>query len=208
MAELPISIRDIITPYDLFGEEVAEVYQSSNNRVYVARGGGYRYSLNLNIKPMSILSTTESVKFETVRAFLTKNPQMEIPIFNVVPNTVTGTATCQADAIHGQPGAYTVKINAGSYGGGPFQTGQYVTFGVKAKIYQIESYSAEILTLVQRLRHTVTAGDVIGYAGNFGGVDFNGIVGGFVNQDFGNRTARIEGGILGQIGPLSLIENI
>ena len=46
MATLPIGYRDIITPYNPFAEEKAFITSSANNRAYVARAGGFRYSLN------------------------------------------------------------------------------------------------------------------------------------------------------------------
>jgi hypothetical protein len=222
MAALPIGIRDIITPYMVYGEEQAEIVQSANNRVYVSRGGGYRYRMTLNLRPFNILNKThelgnsnsDAARFEYIRAKLTKYPQLDLPIINTIQNEIAGTAMVAYDDDHNRPGVYTVQVDNLSFTG-RFQSGQYIKFGApqgKEKVYQVEEYNylTGVITLTQRLRQWVqTPARSIIYSEVDGlNIPFDGVMAGFVNEDFGHPVARIDDGIHGIIGPLSLIENI
>jgi len=210
MALLPINVSHIITPYLVYGEENTSVLQAVNNRVYVSRGGGYRYKVTLSLRPFTILSSEDATIFEGIRMFLTKYPQMDIPVLNVVDNLIPAIDVPEIldHATYNQPGQYVVYHDPTSYSNN-FTPGQFISFSNKAKVYQIESISGNNLTLTQRLRQTLTSAHTINHVGyDTSNVLFNGVTGGFVNEDFGNPVASINGGILGQINTLSLIENI
>lgn len=210
MAALPIGYRDIITPYNVFSEEKTFLTTSANNRVYVARAGGYRYRVALNIRPFTLLKQSDSDQFELIRIHLAKYPFFSVPIFNTIVNEVSGTVLVDQAAPSGynSVGDYDVKLTATPTGS--FKPGQYIRFANKNKVYQVESHSGTDITLVQRLRQNLLVGDDELYYDelDYNGDSFNGVMGDFLNEDFGNAIAGVQDGVLGRINTLSLIENL
>jgi len=223
MAALPIRLRDIVTPYLVWGEEKADIISAANNRLYVTRGGGYRYRIRLNIRPFNILAQDQQVRFEALRAFLTKYPQFSVPIINTVPNNVSDAGLYNIDTpdgTHNEVGGYTVKVPASSWSTlGQFNPGQYIKFSDKAKVYQVESQNSNIITLTQRIRNKLDGSENIIFqepiapSVNYFGIqwsneNFNGVMCDVVNEDFGNPSGSVEDGILGNINTLVLLESI
>jgi len=211
---LPISVREISTPYTVWGEENVNIVESSNNKIYISRGGGFRYRVTLNIIPFNILSSESAVRFEFLRAYLTRNPSFSIPILNTIPNQIVGSPEVIASFTDNEPGFDTVLVDTGTFTG-DFQPGQYIKFSNKEKVYQVGDYNSGtgVITLTQKLRQKVNPENAINKTISYAGVDyygtaFDGITGSFVNEDFGNPVASIDDGILGRISPLVLIENI
>lgn len=214
MAALPISYRDIITPYNIYGEEKVGVTSSANNRIYVARQGGYRYRMQLTLRPFTLLKGSDGVKFETIKIHLMEFPSFSVPMFNTVSNEITGTPEVLASATTGLNGVSDnqVKMDGATYTG-DFQPGQYIQFSNKNKVYQVRSYDNidNIITLVQPLRQNLESGGTVylNYqALDYDNASFNGVMGEFVNEDFGESVSRIEDGVLARINTLALVENL
>ena len=219
MAALPFPYTDIITPYNVWGEESSSILQSINQRVYVTRRGGYRYKMTLSLRPYTLLSEDDSAQFDLLRTFLTKYPQFSVPMLNNQLNTFDDLGVpvtvedMTGDDTYNVPGAYKVRI-PGTGWSGQFYPGQYIKFSDKDKVYQVEEQNGQDIVLAQRLRQTLNpvginpAADIIYEEADGINLPFNGVMCGMVNEDFGYSNGQVTDGVLGQIGPLSLIENI
>ena len=212
MAALPISVRDIITPYSVYPEQKATVVPAANNRVYVTSQGGYRYRMTLNVRPFTVLRQEDSIAFEALRIHLARAARFEVPMINLVPNGITPGSTLTVTPLvnHNGPGMYDVNIAEGE-SFGTFGHGQYIQFSNRSKAYQIFSHTGNNIKLIHPLRHNLIDGGTttINYAAlDANNTPFNGIMGSFVNEDFGNVATTIDSGVLAKVNQLSLIESV
>ena len=211
---LPISKRDIVTPFNISAEESASLVTTTNNKTSYARRGGFCYSLTMGIRPYNLLVDSQNHKYWDIVTFLNSNPVMYIPIFNMVESQVFtqgAVVTTTSDAAVGATG-FTINFDANTT---KFRPGEFIKIGSKDKIYQVRSHVSNSLTLSQPLSHNVSNGDRIYYSEQLSlaghpldGVRFHGVFGKFINEDFGNPVNRIEDGIIGNIGPLKLKEKL
>jgi len=209
MAYLPISVHDVITPYNIGPEEAAELVMTSSNKAAISRRGGFVYSLTMGIKPYNLLTKSDNETYWNIVGSLSLNPYLYVPVFNIAPTeSFTGGVGYLPIS-----GSASVGSNVLSVSGATLRPGQFVRIASKTKIYQVASHSGSTLTLSKPLSQNVSAGDSLmlseTYAdGEMVGQPFDGVHGYFVNEDFGMTVNRIEDGILGRIGPLAFKEKL
>jgi len=213
MATLPISKRDMVTPYNIAAIESAELVVTSSNKAAVSRRGGFAFSFTMGIKPYNLLGTSDNDRYWSIVSELDRSPYMFVPVYNIIEtdtfkNNVTSSgvvtgAVAGSDEIVVALTSASVKIRAG----------QFVKFGNKDKLYQVASHSGGSVKFTKPLSHTVTSADTLVFselhkAGPAVNELFDGVHGYFVNEDFGNPVSQIEDGILGKIGPLQFMEKL
>ena len=209
--KLPITDRDIITPYVVAAEEPAAVSVALNNTVRVVRSIAHRFVATLTLRPYRALiyehdAATISGELpadqgQKIATFLAKNPSFQMPVFNNRPNPNTaGVTTSGANVVND----YTINVTSDI-----FFIGQYIRFNGFTKLYQIADVGVGTITLAQPLRHAVSSLTPIIYKETYdNGTTFNGVMGTFTNLDFGLPLQRVEGGVLMEIGPLNLVETL
>lgn len=208
MATLPISVSRIMTPYRLNEDETASFTESASGSTKVVRHGGHRLSLSLAIEPINILNEPEF--YAELDMFLVTYPFFAVPIQNSVETTLSTTVTVTAAAA---VGSLTISVRLGAANKGSPVPGQFIRVGpTKTKVYRVASYTpstttAGVITLTKPLRHAATPNQVVVWDGKDGtDSSFSGVLGVFVNPDFGHPLHRIESGVLAKFGPLELVE--
>ena len=209
MAYLPISIHDVVTPYNVGPEEAAELVMTSSNKASISRRGGFVYSLTMGITPFNLLTKSSNETYWNIVGSLSLNPYIYVPVFNIAPTEsfVDGKSTLSIS------GAAKVGSDTLLVSGATLRPGQFVRITSKTKIYQVASHDGSTLILSKPLSQNVTAGDTLTISetysdGDLAGQPFDGVHGYFVNEDFGMTVNRIEDGILGKIGPLKFKEKL
>jgi len=220
MKILPITARDISTPYSVSSEEPARVQVAANRTISVSRSIAhhmlmtltlipYRYLIysRLDLQPEIEANRLPADKGRQLATFLNQNASFLVPVFNNRPNPFINSIIPITVAIEANISDYEVEVDVAD---GLFP-GQYIRFENKAKLYQIASVNSLQLkiTLVNPLRSKVPLGTKIITAETlYDGTVFNGVLGAFVNSDFGVSLQKVENGVLAEIGPLSLKENL
>ena len=201
MSNLPINKSDIVTPFNISASENVDIVTAANNKTSLARRGGFHYLLTMGIRPYNVIRDKDNAKYWSISTFLNRYPFFYVPLYNLVAPTVTGSVTTGG----GDIGSTQLTISAGG-----FRPGMFIKFEGKDKIYQIASAGSSKITLAHPLVATVSSGTSVIYkeTNTVDGELMNGIYGKFINEDFGNPVNRIEDGILGKIGPLSLKEKL
>jgi len=218
--DLPIELRQIVTPYNLAANESANMVVTSNNKASFVRRGGFFHTLDLGITPFNLRVESQAEAYWRIVGFLNKYPSFAVPIHNMQPNKMeTSPGNFQALTVLSGPyvPGYTGGILTQDLGAAYLNPGQYIKFSTNDKLYQVEYHdtSAERIYLTQPLSHTVRSTNSIVHnevSTDVGhpmeNVNFNGIWCEFLNEDFGNPINRIEDGIMGMIGPLKLREKL
>jgi hypothetical protein len=201
MATLPISWRDIATPYQLLSQEDPSVLMAGDRTPTVVRQGSHSLALTLSLIPMNQQQRGETI--EALEAFLDANPVFELPLVNKRASVTTGTYTVTAIR---NVGDYTVPVGGGAAG---FQVGQMVRFNGKGKVYKVADFSPGLITLSKPLRQSLSIGQAVIYSEVDGaGAAFDGVLGSFTNLDFGNTAPRVESSIINYFGPMRLVESL
>jgi len=221
MSTLPITKRDIVTPFNISMGESASLVTTASNKSSFARQGGFHYALTMGIRPYNLRVDSQNYRYWDIVTFLAGSPFFYVPIFDMVESEVykwndQGVITVEDDEPV-LPGDNTLRISL-NVNEARFRPGQFIKIGEKDKLYQVRSHAGTSLTLSQPVVSTVNNGDRVRYsqvnpAGMpedhpLYGVRINGVYGKFLNEDFGNPVNRIEDGIIGNIGPLSLKEKL
>jgi hypothetical protein len=219
MSTLPIAKRDIVTPFNISAGESASLVVTANNKASLVRQGGFHYSLTMGIRPYNLRVDSQNYRYWDIVTFLNLNPFFYVPIFDMVDSEVyswdpSGVITAAEDVLPGD-NAFIISLNSST---AKFRPGQFIKIGTQDKLYQVRSHSGTSLTLAQPVVAKVTSGDRVRYSQiNPTGmpddhplrdIRINGVYGKFINEDFGNPINRIEDGIIGNIGPLSLKEKL
>jgi len=201
MSNLPINKSDIITPFNISASENVDIVTAANNKTSLARRGGFHYLLTMGIRPYSVIKDKDNEKYWSIVTFLNRYPFFYVPLYNLIEPTVTGSVSTGGGSI----GDTQLTVSAGG-----FRPGMFIKFAGKDKIYQIAVAGSSTITLAHPLVATVPNGTSVIYkeTNTVDGLQMNGIYGKFINEDFGNPVNRIEDGILGRIGPLSLKEKL
>ena len=212
MATLPITIRDIVTPFSLNSEENVTISTATNRTMVIGRSISSQWSLLLNLKPyrMQVYTQTPqpdysstpltSDRFHAISSFLAREPVFKVPIYNNRPNELPPTPAVTLTA---EVGERDVSVTFRT----DFRVGQYIRFSGFNKMYQVAAINPTNITLTQALRQRVTAGTAIIYSEtDYNGDAFNGVLCNFLNMDFGSVLHGIDNGVLGTIGPIKLRE--
>ena len=209
MASLPIAHTEIVTPYVINEDEVVDILDTANHTTAVVRQGGQRFSISASLAPIHI--GRDPGHFAEIDVFLAANPTFEFPVKNVAPVTLATTVTTsQARSV----GDTTVTVTLGAAGQGAPVAGQFITFAGSNKIYRILSYASGgattgTITLTKPLRQSVSNSALVTTTGTDGkGNSFSGVMGTFVNVDFGAPMHRIDDSVLARFGPFQLIEAV
>lgn len=217
MASLPISKKDVITPYSVSAEEAAELIITSSNRASVARRGGFCFSMVMGVRPYNLLQDDDNNRYWSIATALAKNPYLDIPVYNIIESPGFAAAKAYAEqnptasllslSVSGSYEPGEDKVSIGSSATNVLRTGQYVSFEDKKKLYQITRVSGSEITLSHPLIQSVSNGGSLNYLcqDHYGNI-VDGVMGYFVNEDFGNPVSSVEDGILGIIGPLKFRE--
>ena len=205
MELLPISKKDVITPYNIGAAEAAELVVTSSNRAAISRRGGFIYTLTMGIRPYNLLSRPEYMRYWEIAGALSSEPYLRVPIFNPIETDSfkdnLSSTSCDAGVI----GSDTITGV-----GTALMPGQFFKFSGKSKLYQVASVDKDVVSTVKLTKplshNTGTIIDLTStdYLGNL----IDGVLGEFVHEDFGNPVNRIEDGILGIIGPLQFKEKL
>ena len=207
MAALPIYFEDIITPYHINLNETTSLVVAANSKARMIRTGSQYFSVEMGIKPRNLRFSADT--FWRIATFLQSEPIFEVPMHNMQASqfTVNDQLTQQSNNV--TVGAAIGDKRVAVSGSQLYNPGQYVKFSGKTKAYQVASVDATYIYLTQPLRQTVAQGSQCIWRENgYDGDIFDGIMGNFINEDFGNPSHKIEGGILGSFNPLVLREVI
>lgn len=203
MATLPIAVSQIGLPWQVHVEENVDILQSANNTPQVVSHGGWRLAVSLNIVPVN--SVADPATVEEIATFLEANSVFDLPLLNQSANTMSGSWT--VDGAH-SVGDTTIVVNPGT---GTPNPGQYIRFGSKKKVYRVASYggSPTTITLTKPLRQALADTDTITYTGTDGKSNaFDGVLGEFVNLDFGGTTHNLDDALVARFGPFKLVESL
>lgn len=210
MAKLPIEMRDIVTPYNISANESADMVVTANNKTSFVRRGGRFFSIKIGIRPFNLRVASQADRYWRIVTFLNSNPSFEVPIHNMMENEFFNTTTTVDGAFSVNTQVLTIDTDSSSK---QFKPGQYIRFANKSKLYQVSSHSGTALTLTQPLSQSLSNNTQIESTETvsdslhpMNGVKLNGLWVTAYNEDFGNPQNRIEGGIMGNIGPLTLRE--
>jgi len=218
--DLPIEMRDLITPYNLAANEAANMVVTSNSKASFVRRGGFYFTLDMGIRPYNLRVASQVERYWEIVGFLNKYPSFSVPVHNMQPSKMKdGNGNFLSLTVQGGPyvPGYVSGILVTDRGANMLNPGQYVKFGSNNKLYQVQYHntSTDRIYLTQPLSHTVTSGNAVvhdEYSTESGhpmeNIRHNGIWVEFLNEDFGNPINRIEDGILGNIGPLKLRERL
>ncbi len=208
MATIPIATAEIITPYVLVEEETVDVLQSSSKTTSVISRGGNRWMLLLAIAPINIRKSPGH--YDELNVFFATKSIFSVPLTNTTPNKLTGSIAVSEDA---NVGSTKVILDIPASNGQP-NVGQLITFSNKSKVYRVASHRkltsnrTEII-LTKPLRQSLDTYVSVIYSGTDGASEtFDGVLGSFVNVDYGRTNHRVDQGILAKFGPLKLIEAI
>jgi len=228
MSYLPIAKRDIVTPFNISMGESASLVETTNHKASLVRQGGFHYSLTMGIRPYNLMVDSQNERYWEIVTYLAANPFFKVPLFNmfseerrVAPDAYAwaaagnfGTGTIVTVTSQSLPGDNTLIISLSS-NTAKLRTGDFIRIGSKDKVYQVQKHENNVLTLAQPVIATTEVGDRVFFSELFqqsghpmDGVRFSGVFGKFINEDFGNPINRIEDGIIGNIGPLSLKEKL
>ena len=218
--DLPIELRNIVTPYNLAANEAANMVVTSNNKASFVRRGGFHFTLDLAITPFNLTVRSQAERYWEIVGFLNKYPSFGVPIHNMIPSNMIGDSG-QYHAMRVQEGpyapGYTEGIKVNGLGARGLNPGQYIQIGLHNKLYQVIRHDMENyrIYLSQPLSATINTSDSVIHdeytTDNLHpmlNVRFNGLWVDFINEDFGNPVNRIEDGIMGNIGPLKLREKL
>jgi len=201
MAFLPIYISDIVTPYNIGVNEAADLVIAANNKSSIVRRAGYYYSAVIGIKDRNMRANADS--FWRIVSFMAANPKFSVPLHNMQASNVRPEQVVNVTVL-APVNAKSLTISSISE---RFNPGQYIKFANKPKLYQVLSHVGNILSLMQPLSAAVPASTrIIFKETGYDGEVFNGIMGEFLNEDFGIPNYKIEDGLIGSIGPLTLRE--
>ena len=213
MATLPISKRDMVTPYNIAAIESAELVVTSSNKAAVSRRGGFAFSFTMGIRPYNLLSNSDNDRYYEILSEISRSPYMFVPVYNIIEtetfkNNVTSSGVTTGAAVGDDEIVIPLTSNSVK-----IRAGQFVKFSNKDKLYQVASHSGGNIKFTKPLSHTVSSSDTIVFseihkAGPTVNELFDGVHGYFVNEDFGNPVSQIEDGILGKIGPLQFMEKL
>ena len=207
MADLPINIADIITPYHINVNEITSLVVSANSKSRMIRSGSQYFSMEMGIKPRNMMRHPD--EFWRIATFLQSNPTFSAPMHNMQASkfaineglTLQSTNVTSGAAI----GATRVAVSSSQN----YNAGQYVKFGSRTKVYQVTTADSTYIYLSTPLRQVVGQGDLcIWREDGWNGETFDGIMGLFNNEDFGNPSHKIEDGIMGTFNNLVLREVI
>ena len=200
MAVLPISHRHYALPYTLVNGEDTTTYRSSNRRPTVVRHGSHSFEFTLQLIPFNVVNAKSFI--ENLSTFLEMNAVFDIPINNRITNTLSGNWRISGGH---RVGASSISVNPAV--GAP-QVGQYLRFGTKSKVYRVRAYNRGTITLTKPLRQSLRDRDALIYSAVDGlGDRFDGVLGEFVNKDFGYTNPKIDQGAA-WFGPFLLEEAI
>jgi len=208
---LPITLGDIITPYNISPIEAADIVVAASGRSTVVRRGGFVFAAQLNIKPINILSSAN--RFWEIVTFLNSNAIFTIPCHNIAPSGVPSGVNVQVAAI-ASVGEVAIEVNTTGY---TFNPGQYIKFDTgHTKLYQVMAHqvgATDVITLSQPLVQNLTTSNRVVFEAQptteyYGNTPLDGVMGLFINEDYGSPQHRIEDGILGRVNPLALREKV
>ncbi len=201
MAKLPISWRDIATPYQPRHEEEVDVLQAADRSPTIVRQGSHSVSLALSLVPMNQLQRGADI--EALATFLDTYPVFQVPLVNKNPSATSGTYTV---SVIRNVGDLTVPVVGGA---GGFHVGQGIRFLGKGKVYKVADFTAGTITLNKPLRQNLSAGQEVVYAETDARAEtFDGVNGTFTNLDFGLTAPRVEDAIINYFGPIRLLESL
>ena len=220
LEKLPITAEDIITPYELDAEEPSTVLVAANNTVLVNRSLSHHMRMVLTLKPYSIriydnplnqptitADTLTADRGLAINAFLMRYPSFFVPIYNNRPNPNLSLSQTVSLVREHKAGEYLLDVNGVE---GLF-VGQYIQFNIASKVYQIAAIYEGLsqIDLAKPLRYNYNNGATIRTSGTlYNNEDFNGVMAAFTNKDFGLPVQVTEDGVLMQIGPLELLEDV
>lgn len=211
MSYLPITMRDIVTPFNISSGESASLVNTASNKASFVRNGGFHFTLTMGIRPYNLRVGEQNKRYWEIVTYLSANPFFKVPLINMYRAPIYDTAP--QITVNGEhlPGDNTVSVTSTSE---KLYPGTFIRFSNKDKVYQVLSHpsGSNTVTLSHPLAAKVPAGTELIYdeADQFlnDGTMLQGVYGKFLNEDFGNPVNRIEDGIIGNIGPLSLKEKL
>jgi len=209
MALLPISKKDITTPYNVSTEEAAELVITSSNRASVARRGGFCFSMVMGVRPYNLLQDKDNTRYWSIATTLARYPYLQIPIYNIIAspgfNPKLTNLPFLTVSIAALPGDSEVVLTNDV--SSALRVGQFISFGDKSKVYQVARIDKSKIELSHPLVQHVPQLEPLNYmCKDYYGNNVDGVMGYFVNEDFGNPVCSIDDGILGNIGPLKFRE--
>ena len=219
MSTLPITKRDIVTPFNISMGESASLVTTASNKASFARQGGFHYALTMGIRPYNLMVDSQNYRYWDIVTFLAGQPFFYVPIFDMIESEVykwnpQGIVTVVEDVLPGNS-SFRISLNSTA---AKFRPGQFIKIGDKDKLYQVRSHVGTSISLAQPVVAKVNSTDRVRYSQinpegmpeehPLHGLRINGVYGKFINEDFGNPINRIEDGIIGNIGPLSLKEKL
>jgi len=212
MATLPIATSYMTAPVGLDQESVLDINESASRNLTVVGRGGHRFRYELDLRPLNVNSVSLAAEANEITAFLDENAIFEVPILNFEPVTTTGTIQVDAAA---PIGVTTVDVAYALTTTPSLPEGSYIVFSNKSKVYRIKSESRSggstdaTWTLTHPLRQSLTTSHTVTYTGTDGKSNaFNGVLGSFVNENFGGKQYIFRDGVLLDFRPLNLLENI
>jgi len=213
MATLPISKRDMVTPYNIAAIESAELVVTSSNKAAVSRRGGFAFSFTMGIRPYNLLSDSDNNRYWSIVSELSRSPYLFVPVYNIIETNTFKNGVTSSGVVTGAIVGNDEIVVALTSDSVQIRAGQFVKFNNKDKLYQVASHSGGRVKFTKPLSHTVTSSDTLVFseihrAGATVNELFDGVHGYFVNEDFGNSVNQIEDGILGKIGPLQFMEKL
>ena len=201
MAVLPVPYTSVGLPWALSEDENIEFLESANNTPQSIRHGGHRFSLPLELVPVFMVN--DAATAAEIDVFLAANVSFEIPLINMPASTNSGTWT--VDGAH-SIGDTTIDLNVGT---GDLQPGQFIRFGTKKKVYRVRSWASPTVTLTKPLRQDLSDLDAVVYTGTDGkSNNFNGVLGEFMNKDFGSPSYTVDEELVARFGPFRLVETL
>jgi len=201
MAEyLPIVKSDIVTPYNVSAQESASLVETANQRAFFVRRGGFHFTMTMGLRPYNIIRDEQNTRYWKIVTFLSTHSNFYVPLYPTIENNLFET---KPDIeLDGDVGVGNNIISVDREKG--LRSGDFIKVGSKDKIHQVLRHEGGQIELTQPISHKGLEGDPITYHEN----NENCVYGLFLNLDFGQPISRIEDGILGSIGPLTLKEKL
>jgi len=203
MAEyLPIIKSDIVTPYNVSAKESASLVETANQRAFFVRRGGFHFTMTMGLRPYNIIRNKQNDKYWKIVTFLSTHSNFYVPLYPAIENELISSGSKPAIELDGDVDVGNTIVSVDRERG--LRAGDFIKVGSKDKIHQVLRHSGYQIELTQPISHKGSDGDPIVYHEN----NENCIFGLFLNLDFGEPISRIEDGILGSIGPLTLKEKL
>jgi len=201
MAEyLPINKSDIVTPYNVSAKESASLVETANERAFFVRRGGFHFTMTMGLRPYNIIRDDQNSKYWKIVTFLATHSNFYVPLYPAVENSLFETKPAISLDGNVEVGNNIISVDRQS----GLRAGDFIKIGNKDKIHQVLRHEGYQIELTQPISHKGTDSDSIIYHER----NENCIFGLFLNLDFGEPISRIEDGILGSIGPLTLKEKL